>query len=409
MRRRRMLALALPFVLALALAACGGGDDDEAAEGATTTAEVATAGETAAAGDTGVATEEPAETGEGGGDLEAVRAQIEEFSAVPEFQPPGEPFDAVAAVQGKTLCVIPASNQVPFVQTIANYMREIADRVGIRFIEWKNQGQPSQWVAGMESCIDQGADSIDLLAGIDPALLQPQIQAAKEAGIPTVVSHLYDVNQETAPNLGGLVNIPYEQAGRLLADYAILDTGGDLNALVLTINQVTSTEPMVNGIKSEVEQHCPDCKLTFADATIPELATKVQPAVQSAIAGDPDLNYVIALYDSAQAPFAEAAIRAAGASDRVKIVTFNGTPEILKKVAEEDIIVADVGENLEWIAYAIMDQQMRLMAGLDPVEDEGVPLRIFDDANIAETGADFTGGWGTSYVDGYEALWGLSE
>ena len=204
---------------------------------------------------------------------------------------------------------------------------------------WQNQGQPSQWVQGMNAAIAQKANAIVLLAGNDPAGLQPQIKAAKAKGIPTIVAHLYDEKQPSAPNVGGVVNIPYNVAGQLIADQAIVDTKGKANALVVTINQVKSTVPMVAGIKAEFAKYCKGCKLQFTDVTIADIATKIQPNVQAALTADPGINYVICLYDSAEAPFASAAIRAAGRIGKVKISTFNGTPEMLKEVKKGDIVV----------------------------------------------------------------------
>jgi len=116
---------------------------------------------------------------------------------------------------------------------------------------------------------------------------------------------------------------------------------------------------------------------------------------------------VIALYDSAEVPFAAAAIRAAGRTGRVKVSTFNGTPEILKMVKQGDIVTMNVGENLEWIGYAIADQSMRIMGGLKPVKNARVPVRVFDKTNIGQAGPKFTSGWGNSYVSGYQKLWGM--
>ena len=67
----------------------------------------------------------------------------------------------------------------------------------------------------------------------------------------------------------------------------------------------------------------------------------------------------------------------------------------------------DVGENLEWIGYAIVDQSMRIMGGFAPVKNARVPVSVFDRTNIASAGPKFTGGWGSSYVSGYQKLWGL--
>lgn len=343
----------------------------------------------------------------GSASFDGAQANLDKYRAVPKFVAPGPAFDARARARGKTLFIIPASSQVPFVATIANHIKRIATPVGVKVTTWQNQGQPSQWVQGMNAAISQKASAIVLLAGNDPAGLQPQIKAAKAKGIPTIVAHLYDDNQASAPNVGGLVNIPYKIAGRLIADQAIVDTKGQANAIVVTINQVKSTVPMVAGIRDEFRKFCQGCKLAFTDVTIADIATKIQPNVQAALTADPGVNYVIALYDSAEVPFVAAAIRAAGRIGKVKVSTFNGTPEILKMVKQGDIVNMNVGENLEWIGYAIVDQSMRIMGGLKPVKNARVPVRIFDASNIGQAGPKFTSGWGTSYVSGYRKLWGL--
>jgi len=333
------------------------------------------------------------------------KALLGKYRAMPTFAAPGAAFDAKAKAHGKTLFVIPASSQIPFVSTIANNMKSIGGTVGVQVSIWQNQGQPSEWVQGMDAATSQNASAIVLLAGIDPASLEPQIQAAKAKGIPTIVAHLYGEQQQQAPNLGGVVNIPYELAGQLIAGQAISDSHST-DALAITINQVKSTVPMVAGIKSQFAAFCSGCKLNSTDVTLADIATKIQPNVQSALTADPALNYVLALYDSAEVPFAEAAIRAAGRTGSVKIATFNGTPEILKQVGKGTVSM-DVAENLNWIAYATVDQSMRIMGHLPPVADEHIPVRVFDQSNIANAGSDYTSGFGTSYISGYKKLWGL--
>ena len=332
------------------------------------------------------------------------QANLDKYRAVPQFTAPGPAFDAKAKAGGKTVFIIPASSGIPFVSTIANNIKTVGGLTGVKVTIWDNQGQPSQWVQGMNAAISQKASAIVLLAGNDPAGLQPQIKAAKAKGIPTIVAHLYDIHQKPAPNVGGVVNIPYNIAGQLIADQAIVGTGGKANAVVVTINQVKSTIPMVAGIRSQFAQFCKGCKLSFTDVTIADVATKIQPNVQAALTGDSNVNYVICLYDSAEAPFAEAAIRAAGRTGKVHVSTFNGTPSVMKEVKSNQIVAMDVAENLDWIAYAIMDQSMRVMGGLKPVADEHVPVRVFDSSNISQSGASFTSGWG-DYAGGYKKLW----
>lgn len=343
-----------------------------------------------------------------GPNLAYVAKQIAAYKAMPKFVAPGPAVDAAKA-KGKRLFIIPASSAVPFVQTIADGIKAAGAKAGLTVTEWQNQGQPSQWVQGMNAATSQGASTIDLLAGIDPAALQPQIKAAKAKGITTVVSHLYDLGQSKAANLDGTVDILYEQAGRLLADWATLETKGKLDALVVTINQVPSTKPMVAGIKDEIARYCGSaCKLKFTDVTIPDIATKIQPAVQSAIVADPKLNYVIALYDSAEVPFVAAGITAANATGKVRVDSFNGTPAILQMVGK-GILTMDVGEPLDWIAYGIVDQHLRLLSGMPPVKNPRLPIRVFDKTNVKQTGTppDVRKGYGTAYAAGYLKLWGV--
>lgn len=340
--------------------------------------------------------------------VEHAKAQIAKYRAVPRFEPPGPAFDARKAASGKTILSIPASSSIPFVQTIQDGMKDIAGEVGMNFIDWPNQGKPAQWVQGMNQALDRKAQVVNLLAGINPGALAPQISKAQAAGADVVASHLYDVNQP-ATNGAHSVSIYYEQAGRLLADWVIAKTGGEANVLVVTINEVVSTKPMMHGINDEFAKHCGSgCKVSTINTAIADVATRIQPQVQSALVKDPGINYVIALYDSAEAPFVVAGIRQAGAKGRVKVVTFNGTPSVLKMVKSGDVEM-DVGESLDWISYGVMDQVMRLAGGLDPVEDPRLPIRIFDKDNVDETGDPPTDskGYGDSYRDGYMKLWGL--
>ena len=374
--RRRWLPLFMVAALAVAVAGCGD-DGDSAAEGTTAAAS--------------------------GLDLAGAQAAIDEYRAVPEFTAPGPAVDAAAA-KGKTLAIVPASSNVPFVTTIADNMVKVGTTAGLTVTVFKNQGTPAEWAKGVSDALSKNVDSIDLLAGLDPAAVSAQVTQAKAKNVPVVATHLYDVNQAGDPNIAAATNIPYEQAGRLLADWAIVKTEGKANVLVTTINQVNSTVPMMKGIEDEFATRCPDCTISKVDSTIADLG-KLQQQVQSELTSNPDINYVINLYDSAQAPQTEAAIKALSRDD-LKIATFNGTPDILKLITEDSVIQMDVGENLEWISYAAVDQHLRLLSGAEPTTTPNVPIRVFDATNVAEAAADGAG-FGTAFRDEYATLWGL--
>ena len=338
--------------------------------------------------------------------LAAAQADLDKYTQIPSFTAPGEPFDAKACMADKRILSVPASSAVPFVATINEAMARIAGEVGFEYQIWENQGQPTQWVQGIEYGVTNGFDLIDLLAGADPRILVPQIKAARDAGAIVTASHLTGFEQDVPGGLTASIPIDYRQAGKLLAEWAITKTEGKANALVLVTNEVLSTDSMLAGIE-EAFAASPDSKFTVVNVSIPDWASKIQPNVQSAVIADPSINYILPIYDGMN-QFVVPALTITGATDRVKIATFNGTPFVLDMIQNGQVEM-DVGENLDWIAYGMLDAQMRLICNLDPVIDPKIPLLIFDASNAATAGspAEASKGYGDAYLAGYKELWKL--
>lgn len=335
-----------------------------------------------------------------------VLADLEKYRSVPEFTPAGEPFDAKACMAGKSIISIPSSSSIPFLASINATMGRIAKDIGFKFQVWENQGQPTQWSQGLQFAITNKFSLVDLLGGTDPRVLGPQVNAARDAGAIVTASHMTGFEQDVPSGVSAAIPIDYKQAGRLLAEWTIAKTGGKTNAIVLVANEVMSTDSMMAGIE-EVFADCPDCKYSVVNVPIPDWATKVQSNVQSAVIADPAINYIITIYDS-MSQFVVPALTITGSTDRVKIATFNGTPFVLDMIRNGQVEM-DIGENLDWIAYGLLDAQMRLLCGLEPVKDPKIPLMIFDAKNVESAGvpAESSKGYGDAYLTGYKYLWKL--
>jgi ribose transport system substrate-binding protein len=351
----------------------------------------------------------------GSADVAGAQRNLERFRKLPAFRPPGPAFDAARELRGKKIVEIPITSEVPFVTAFERGMKQAADAVGAELVVYKNQGEPSQWIQGIRTAIAQGADAITLLAQ-DPSLLGPQIEQAEKAGIPVIVLRTTGEGEpcQAGPNgdVYGTTCVPgpFEQAGRLEADWVIADSGADASVLVITSNDARSTRSLVRGMKDEFATRCPGCDVRYVDVAIPDWAREVRGEVQSAFVRDPEIDYVIPIYDS-MSQYVVPAIRASGKVGRVRIATFNGTPFVLKMVQDEDIVQMDVGENLSWIGWASMDQAFRVIAGEPAVSTENTPLRVFDDRNVADAGEPpgFDRGYGRAYVEGYRRLWQVPE
>ena len=342
--------------------------------------------------------------------LADARAQITSHQAVPGFTPPGPAFDARKGMTGKSIFSIGIGTQDQFIQVIQSSEQAIAKAVGFKYTPWPNTGTPSQWARGIETAINEHASLIDLL-GINPEQVAPQIADARRAGIPVVSTDAYDLSQTPPASLGlaTYVRIPYAQAVRLMADWAAQDTNGGANVLIIGSPEVVASAAQVAGTELEFKKVCPTCHVSETGITIANWATQIQPEVQSAIRSNPQLNYILPIYDSAS-QFVIAGINTAGAQGKVHISTYDGTPFVLQFLQSGNTVTMDVGQDLDWLAYAFMDQEMRYLSGQKPVSDENLPLRVFIKQNVNEAGVPPkpSTGYGTAYITGYHNLWGLS-
>lgn len=337
------------------------------------------------------------------------KANIDNYSAIPDFVAPGDPFDAKACMEGKSILTIPASSAIPFVKTIADHKSKLAEALGFKHEQWENQGNPTQWIQGMEYAGNNGFDAISLLAGADPRFFEPQVKAAQGKGVKVVTSHLTGLELDAPAGVDANTAIDYKQAGKLLADWTIAQTAGKVNALILVSNEALSTDSLTDGLTETFDENCPDCSYEIVNVPIVDWATKIQPTVQGKLQANAGINYVIPIYDS-MSTFVTPAIAIAGKRDSVKVVTFNGTPFALDLIRDGSVEM-DIGENLDWIAHAMLDAEMRLLCDLDPITDSKVPLRVFTADNITEVGdpAEASKGYGDAYVQGYRDLWMMDE
>lgn len=359
-----------------------------------------------------------AAAGSGSGGTSAVPAEVAanvaKNMALPTFTAPGGTID-ISSLKGKKMFLIPLVPN-PFNQSIQDTMKAIAQQAGMQFTLYPDQGNPSEWVQGMNAALTAKPDIIVLSTAPDPRVLQPQLAAAKKAGIPVLVTHFYDDSSVLPPKCEGcaagvtaLVTAPFNAAGKAAADWMIQGSKAAAHVLVIGGADVLPSPATVKVVTDELKNACNSCKSTVINIPVSDWNTKVQGEVQAALNKDPSIDYVYPLYDAMVAG-AVPAIRTVGKAGKVKVVSFNGSPYVLKFIQNKDIAAMDVGEDSVGIGYASMDQAFRILLG-KPAVDERTPIRIWDSTNVSESGTPpVTGkGYGSSLKDGYLKLWGLGS
>ena len=354
--------------------------------------------------------------GSGTADQAGAQAAIDDARGVPEFIEPGPAFDASSA-RGKRIALVPDYPSLPFIQEINVGLKEAAEEAGLVVDDCANDGTVGGWVRCFDQAIASKPDLIVLNGSPSPSQLQPQIKAANDADIPVIANHVpldEEFPEGTLPetNVTGLTAVqpgPFPLGAKLMADYVVAEDGADAKALIVTANEAPASRGLVQMIQDEMGDKCPSCETEVLNVPIVDWATKLQGEVRTALLRDPEINWIITIYDGAMTAVVPA-IQAAGRKGDVKLTGFNGQGFALTGIAE-GTVTSTMGENLEWTGWATIDRALRVLVNgnADDATTPDTPVRVWDASNIDEAGDPPvpTQGYGDAFKDGYLSLWGL--
>ena len=380
--------------LSLALTGCGAVSSSDDASGSSSSASSGGGG-----GSAGGPSQEQ---------LTELKKLVSAAQAVPTFQAPGPAFDT-SSVKGKKVMVIPTASQLPVCDQIGKDIVGLAKDVGMTGTYFQNSGGAAGWIPGMQQAISQKYDAIVLVCGIDPNLITPQVRAATDAGIAVIDSGLGDTEDGgTDPLVTAQTNIPNAESIRRSVDVALIEhNGSPFDAYMVTSNEVPSSVAMAKAVTDEFAKYCPACKLTSTSVAVPDWATKVQPAVNSALLANPKIKAVIPIFDG-MVPPAAAAVTASNKSDVFLYGDYGGTPAYIKEMGKSIPMHSDTGPTHLWRAYATTDQMLRVLTKAGAVDPNKAmdPHRVWTLDNKDDVNGP-NDGFGTDFVTQYKKLWGL--
>lgn len=343
--------------------------------------------------------------------IDEVTAYLAKARSVPTFAPPGPAVDASAAA-GKKIFYLAVTMNVPIVQTWWAGVKDAASAAGLVATSFDGKGQPTEFVRGFETAIAQKYDVI-LVESIASESIAEPIKKARKAGIKVIIC-----NERTKADGGPVlkdvdagVSMPYADAAQLEASWVIADSKGSGKVAVFRMPNVPAHDAMVERIKQQFDKYTGGNLevVTVEEVAIPDWSSRLPTLTRTLLTQHPDLDYIIPLVDGMALNIVPA-IKQAKKTDQVKLSTFNATPAVMKILAADSPVKANVGGGNVWESWAYVDQSLRLLTGMEPVE-QNVPLRMFDLTNIADI--DIAAAEGTWYdtntaIDGYKKLWGLA-
>jgi len=359
----------------------------------------------------------------GSGDVSGARAKLSPYLETKAPAPAGAPFDARAAA-GKTVEVVDLTGANPAVAAVSASVRDALTAKGVTVQRCDAKGVS----VNIGSCINQGVSQSAkavVVVGGDPKTYSQGVAAAKAASIPVISTLDFPTPTEVkaagvdASALATDVDLvsgnaapPDALSGTLAADFIVADANAKAKVLFIASPGIVGSEYVEKAFAAELKKRCPGCSVVSAAVSLPNWASNLGPVVTSKLAQNPDINYVVPVFDP-MAAYTDPAISQAGKAASVKVVTVNGSLQQMGDLAHGGQVAAEVGQSFPEMGLIAADQALRLLTGAPPVREAVPSVRVFTRQNIGSitvADANFrTGEWYTGSPDGlakaYQKLW----
>lgn len=384
MKRRlaQVMGIVLVWITIFALVGCGG---EETPEGQPT----------------------EAAAGTGVGEAQKIVAQAEQ----PVTKgPPGPAFDATVA-KGKKVWFVSFPFAIDYSQQVWRGVQQGADALGVSVKSFDGKFSPGEVARGINLAIQDGADAI-IVHSLPPVVVAPALKRAKAAGIKLIAAEIQNPGPplpDTPETIDAIAGHSYSIPTEYMAAKVVADSGGDANVLFFSVSDIgPGSKQGTDTFVDKMNELCPECPVEVIDSPVAQWSGLTQ-RIASLLRSKPDVNYVVPIFDG-MATFMVPGIRSAGAADRVKIVSGDATASVVENLRRGEIVIGDVGQPNVWTGVAIMDQTARVLAGVEPLEDVGIPYRLFTENNVDEFDlkGDPTKWYGDlDFLAEYKRIWGV--
>jgi ABC-type sugar transport system substrate-binding protein len=347
--------------------------------------------------------------------LSALASGVNQAAAIPSFSTYaanyGGKLPSIANLSGKKIMILPGDSALAACTEIAQADAAIATAAGMKPTIFANQGTESEYNTAIEDAIHGGYAAIDAGCDFDPTLVAPALKQAEQAGIVVAV---YGATQQEAAQTNVTYNNvdPYALDAKYAADEAVVQHNGQpFQAIAITSNAAPATAIMQSALTSELTKTCPKCTVTNYDVEVPQWTTDIASTVTSALLKNPKVTVIFPDY-AGMLTYMMSGIEAAHKTSSVKtyLAFGGGTPFIQLQTVQPgaSVIQQDIGGYPPWTGYLLFLQTARALEKLPPIPyDKAIgPDRIATPQNAVNVLE--TGGWGTSWVNGFRGLLGLS-
>ena len=240
-----------------------------------------------------------------------------------------------------------------------------------------SNGDQNKQLNDVTDMINQGCNVI-ALSPINSEGVRATLEYCKEAGVPVIA-----FNVGVADNLKSLVETivsDNEVAGHMCAQALAEAIGGKGKVVEVTFSTTTTCYQRQKGFEDEIAANYPDIEIVQSKDVEKATSDYSQPIMVDFINANPDITGVFCINDPT-ARGAIAAIKEAGLTDKIKVVSVDGSDEG-KGFIRSGEMVASAAQQPELIGQKVTEAAYKLIAGEAVEADDIIEMYIIDASNV---------------------------
>jgi len=301
---------------------------------------------------------------------------------------------------GKKIAFISCGVEACEVQ--GNIIKQGASDLGWTGSTISTDGSPEQLQHAFDTALRQGADAV-ILNAVNRASVAKQIEKAKQQGVAFVTCCSVEAEGDgILRNVAGTANSA--QIGEKLAADIVSDSNGNANTLFVNISAFQILKALGDQFSSSYRSYCPSCKYASLDIPATSLGKDAPDRIVSYLRSHPQVNYAVLSVSNALGAGLPAALKAAGLSDKVKIVGQSGDTQTFQDLQAKKISSV-VPFDYYAVDYLMLDGLARHFAGV-PVKEAQPPLWIVSPDTVPAQATKGLFPVVENYRDEFKKLWG---
>ena len=344
--------------------------------------------------------------------LASLSSKLSSYKSVPKFTCKSDTIDAESIANNSKITFITDDINDSYSSLVSKQFKSAAKSAGFKTITTADtDSTPASYNDALAAAVTDKDKAAVMFGKINKDNISSQIELTQANGIKVISGGNAGVG-ESEHFVDNTVPIDFQMAGQLLADWAIVQQSGKVNALAINCSDSGSSTAVYKGLTEEFETYVSSGYCTALNISSADIGNGLSSKIKDAVTTDTNLNYII-VFDDSMLNDVISAVEQSG--QKIKIIATGGSPEAFQ-AAESGQIEMLAAQSYEWTAYAMVDYTLRVLGKLDLPEKQDVPLRIVTSESIKkeleENKDDDIDGFyeicfGAAFVEGYSILWDL--